>query len=166
MWLFGVWLFWVKTEKSRNTLYDKNKEILEIDLIFRFRGSYNWGNNIILHRSTRHLLEVSLWMRQSYGLRKFHSMKSEKNVILFPRKTKIFTLKIALSEKLSKHEGEWNMQNHHKWGNPVFVPKNQCGSKLATPQQLTVLQNWLLKISIVSKLEYEKSKIRQPARVK
>lgn len=40
----------------------------------------------------------------------------------------------GLSEKLQIYEAEWNMQNHHKWGNPPFVPQNSCGSKLATPQ--------------------------------
>ena len=68
------------------------------------------------------------------------------NLIL--KETRTLNLKIALSEKLSKHEGEWNMQNHHKWGNPVFVPKNQCGSKLATPQQLKDDEISLSKIHI------------------
>ena len=27
------------------------------------------------------------------------------------------------------------MQNHHKWANPPFIPVQQCGSKLATPQE-------------------------------
>jgi len=45
----------------------------------------------------------------------------------------------ALSEKLSKYEAEWNMQNHHKWGNPPFIASQLCGSKLATPQQAAQL---------------------------
>jgi len=32
-----------------------------------------------------------------------------------------------LAEKLSSHEHQWNMQNHHKWGTPPFLPQERCG---------------------------------------
>ena len=31
-----------------------------------------------------------------------------------------------LAEKLAEHENQWNMQNHHKWGSPPFIPQERC----------------------------------------
>ena len=32
-----------------------------------------------------------------------------------------------LANKLASHEHQWNMNNHHKWGNPPFNPQQTCG---------------------------------------
>ena len=70
----------------------------------------------------------------------------------------------SLSEKLSEHESEWNMQHHHKWGNPAFVPSQMCGSNLATPQQEAAAADGAVAGSFVgpsdgaSKLSFSESK--------